>query len=199
MIRKPASRSTGGSVRSTAMPATMSCPSAVSASFNRSTSLRWSSSVGSDSSRKILRTLGSRMTRRPSPIVAALGTRSSCGTSHVMSSYMRVWHERRQPSEISAGRSNRWSAVSASDRPSTTLTLHFPQVPRPPQVESMGRPIQCAALNSVVPGGTRVMRSNGRYLTSSLRWITSYPWGSRDEVAGEGPCARRAAAAWSAR
>jgi len=75
---------------------------------------------------------------------------------------MRAWQESRQPSSISAGRSNRWSAVSASVRPSITRTLHLPQVPRPPQVESMGSPIQCAALNNVVPGGTRVVRSKGR-------------------------------------
>ncbi len=37
----------------------------------------------------------------------------------------------------------------------------------------MGRPIQCAALKSVVPGGTRVVRSKGRYVTSSFLWITT--------------------------
>jgi len=57
--------------------------------------------------------------------------------------------------------------------PLLTRTLHLPHVPRPPQVESMGRPIQCAALNSVVPGGTRVVRSKGRYVTSSFLWITT--------------------------
>ncbi len=36
------------------------------------------------------------------------------------------------------------------------------QVPRPPQVESIGSPIQWAALNSVVPGGMRVDFSYGR-------------------------------------
>src|SRR2546427_11735142 len=57
--------------------------------------------------------------------------------------------------------------------PLITRTLHLPHVPRPPQVESMGRPIQCAALNSVVPGGTRVVRSKGTYVTSSFLWITT--------------------------
>src|ERR1700693_6649471 len=84
---------------------------------------------------------------------------------------MRAWQESRHPSAISVGRSSRWSAVSASVLPSTTRTLHFPHVPRPPHVESIGSPIQCAALNSVVPGGRRVVLSKGRYLTSSLRWI----------------------------
>jgi hypothetical protein len=37
--------------------------------------------------------------------------------------------------------------------------LHLPQVPRPPHVESMGRPIQCAAEKTVVPAGTRVVLS----------------------------------------
>src|SRR5882672_12027662 len=84
---------------------------------------------------------------------------------------MRVWQERRQPPSISSLSSCRWSAVVTSAAPRITRTLHFPHVPRPPHVESIGSPIQCAALKSVVPGGTRVVRSNGRYLTSSLRWI----------------------------
>src|SRR5438552_18262667 len=57
--------------------------------------------------------------------------------------------------------------------PLITRTLHLPHVPRAPQVESMGRPSECAALNSVVPGGTRVVRSKGTYVTSSFLWITT--------------------------
>ena len=38
--------------------------------------------------------------------------------------------------------------------PARTCTLHLPHVPRPPHVDSIGMPAQCAALNSVVPGGT---------------------------------------------
>src|SRR5205823_2076440 len=69
--------------------------------------------------------------------------------------------ERRQPASNSPGRSCLRSAVVISAAPWSTWTLHLPQVPRPPQVESIGRPIQCAALNRVVPGGTLVALSNG--------------------------------------
>ena len=52
-------------------------------------------------------------------------------------------------------------SVEVSTSPLSSCTLHLPQVPRPPQVESMGSPIQWAALKSVVPLGTLVVRPKG--------------------------------------
>ena len=39
--------------------------------------------------------------------------------------------------------------------PSSICTLHFLQVPWPPQVESMAMPFQLAASNTLTPAGTR--------------------------------------------
>jgi hypothetical protein len=49
--------------------------------------------------------------------------------------------------------------------PSSTRTLHLPQVPRPPQVLSMASHAQFAALNTVVPSGAFVTRFWGRNVT----------------------------------
>ncbi len=45
--------------------------------------------------------------------------------------------------------------------PSSTRTLHFLQVPWPPQVESIAMPFQLAASNRVTPGGTRTRKPPG--------------------------------------
>ena len=42
-----------------------------------------------------------------------------------------------------------------------TWTLHFLQVPWPPQVESIAMPFQLAASNRVTPAGTRTRRPLG--------------------------------------
>ena len=42
--------------------------------------------------------------------------------------------------------------------PATICTLHFLQVPCPPQVESMAMPFQLAPSKTVTPGGTRTVR-----------------------------------------
>jgi hypothetical protein len=80
----------------------------------------------------------------------------------MVSWYTLAWQDNRQPASSSAAVSSLRSAMVTSLAPWITCTLHLPQVPRPPQVESIGRPIQWAALKSVVPDGTRVDLSNGR-------------------------------------
>src|SRR5439155_22364819 len=55
----------------------------------------------------------------------------------------------------SAGPKARGSTGEIGTEPATTRTLHFLQVPCPPQVESTATPFQLAASKSVVPAGTR--------------------------------------------
>ena len=56
----------------------------------------------------------------------------------------------------------RGSTVSIGIAPEITRTLHFLQVPWPPQVESIAMPFQDAASNTVVPTGTRTSPPSGR-------------------------------------
>src|SRR4029078_7853843 len=62
--------------------------------------------------------------------------------------------ESRQPSLSSSGEKARGSTVEIGSSPSSTRTLHFLQVPWPPQVESIAMPFQLAASNTGVALGT---------------------------------------------
>ena len=53
------------------------------------------------------------------------------------------------------------SSADGAAAPSSIRTLHFLQVPWPPQVESMAMPFQLAASNTVTPAGTRTRRPPG--------------------------------------
>ncbi len=76
----------------------------------------------------------------------------------------------------------RWSSRATGIDPSVTCTLHFLQVPWPPQVESMAMPFQLAASNTVTPGGTRTSRSAGvkeirtRPTPASASPVGALPW-----------------------
>ena len=56
----------------------------------------------------------------------------------------------------------RGSSAPTGTSPLTTRTLHFLQVPWPPQVESIAIPFQLAASNTGVPLGTRTSAPSGR-------------------------------------
>ncbi len=73
-----------------------------------------------------------------------------------MSSCAAARQASRQPLRSSSVENARGSTGLISALPETTRTLHFLQVPWPPQVESIATPFQLAASNSVVPAGTRV-------------------------------------------
>ena len=89
--------------------------------------------------------------------MAAFGRVTSGGTSTRRSAAVTTRQASRQPSRSSSGENARTSSGVTSAPPSTIRTLHFLQVPWPPQVESMAMPFQLAASKSVTPGGTRTL------------------------------------------
>ncbi len=154
-----ARRSSRPSVRSTPRPARGSRSS--SASRTRSRSERWSSIVGSSSTRWRFWIDGRRMTWRPTPASAAFGRVCSGGTSITSSPCAGARQASRQPSRSSSGVNARGSTDETGSSPSRTRTLHFLHVPCPPQVESIAMPFQLAASNTGVPAGTRTSAPSG--------------------------------------
>ena len=161
-------RKTPGNWRNRLSDASIAYPSGSSASRMRLKSLRWSSNVGGVKVRGILLTLELRITCRSTPISAALGFPISRGTWQTTSELASLRQESRQPSASSSSVKILRSAAVAPFCPSRMRTLHLPQVPLAPQVLSMGRPIQFAALKIVIPGGTRVTLSWGRNSMETL-------------------------------
>ncbi len=107
------------------------------------------------------------MTWRPTPTVAAFGRVVSGGTSISRSLSATARQASRQPARSSSGLNARTSISDTGALPVRTRTLHFLQVPCPPQVESIATPFQDAASNSVTPGGTRTCGPSGRNLRST--------------------------------
>ena len=156
-----------------------------SASRRRSTSVRWSASVGSGSVTQRFCTAGRRMTCRPTPTVAAFGRVTSGGTSTRRSCSARARQASRHPARSSSGLNARGSSRDTGTSPSTTRIRHFLHVPCPPQVESTAMPFQLAASNRVAPAGTRTSR--GRPPSGSKRMLTrSGPGGSGTGGSDEG-------------
>ena len=190
-------RSTRPSVRRTGSSARGSRSS--SASWRRSKSERWSSIVGSESTRWRFCTAGRRITWRPTPTSAALGRVCSGGTSITSSPRDGARHASRQPARSSSALNARGSTAETGTSPSSTRTLHFLQVPCPPQVESIAMPFQLAASKIGVPLGTRTSapsgsnRSRARSAPSSGA-IVSSSCGSRGltRPPAPPPCARGA-------
>ena len=131
---KSAWRSTRGSVRSTAT-STVSSRSSM-ASSTRTTSVRWSDSVGSTSSTYRFCSAGRRITCRPTPTVAALGCVVRGGTSTPRSRVADTRHASRHPSSSCSGENVRssWRETGMSRPSDVTRILHLWQVPWPPQV-----------------------------------------------------------------
>ena len=83
---------------------------------------------------------------------------------HVDSQVARSPGQAGQPPAVArAGRRERAyvEGVTGHGSPSRTRTLHFLQVPWPPQVESIAMPFQLAASKTLTPGGTRTSRRRG--------------------------------------
>ena len=73
------------------------------------------------------------------------------------------------------------SSADGVAAPSSMRTLHFLQVPWPPQVESIAMPFQLAASNTLTPAGTRTWRPEG----SNRRSTRTGPASAGSGVMGE--------------
>src|SRR5215469_10888639 len=131
-------------------------------------SLRWSDSDGSASSRYLFCTAGRKMTCLPTPTVAALGLVDSGGTMTSRSELAAARQASRQPARSSSGEKARASTLDGGTAPPVICTLHFLQVPCPPQVESIAMPFQLAASNTLTPAGTRTRVPFGKKTRSTL-------------------------------
>ncbi len=69
------------------------------------------------------------------------------------------------------------SSGDGTAAPSSIRTLHFLQVPWPPQVESIAIPFQLAASNTLTPAGTRTWRPEGSNRRSTRTGCRPLPAG----------------------
>src|SRR6266699_5497599 len=101
------------------------------------------------------------------PTVAAFGLVVSGGTSIRRSAAATALQASRQPSLSSSGEKARASTSDGGTSPPVTRTLHFLQVPWPPQVESIAMPFQLAASKMVTPDGVLTLVCAGTNSTST--------------------------------
>src|SRR6266550_817909 len=115
-----------------------------------------------------------------------------------MTASPRRWavHDRRRP--VANPRWSRYSVSTASNGlrfsgrdsipclaklPTLCSTWQRPQIPRPPQTESMSTPRDRAASRTVVPVGNRPRRPDGVKMTSASSATVTVPLADRDGAA----------------
>jgi hypothetical protein len=92
---------------------------------------------------------------------------------------MLARHASRTLFASSSGPINRCSLGSGSLTLPAASTLHFPQLPIPPQVISTAQPAASAALASFVPTGTRISTPSGSNLTLANLVAADFSWLSK--------------------
>src|SRR5690606_20524738 len=100
------------------------------------------------------------------------------GISIWMSSLSFTWHERRTPMRASMREMCDFSVGSMAPPPSSTRTVHTPQLPFPPQAEGMKTSCAASVFSSVPPARAVMARSG----SSLIRLVTS-PEATRRDLA----------------